>query len=339
MKRPAPLRKLRPVSPPVSLPGFDAAYYCERYPDILDFPGTPLEHYLRHGWTEGRDPSAGFSTDGYLAANPDVAASGFNPLAHFLEYGLAEGRTGWQGTSALARLRAETLDILLYWTHPDIAEPPAAAAWRAIYPRVRVFSDADVIPLLPEAFVPVYRSIRLPSAKSDIARVFLLRAYGGFYVDAHVGPTAPSDLLDTLAPLLDHHLILFGKGWAMPLETDFDLMNGVLAAKRGARELDLVIDRLIANVLDHKRKEDATREHVPYSLFGLTGTYVLIQTFFDQVPPRPRIKPDFARTVAVHFMESNHASGFEVAAYYTYREPNAHWSERQNHERFFLDDA
>ncbi|SFG88401.1 glycosyltransferase [Methylobacterium gossipiicola] len=337
MKTPHPLRKLRPVSVPTRMPGFDAAFYCEQYPDILHFTGTPLEHYLRHGWTEGRDPSAGFSTSGYLAANPDVAASGFNPLAHFLEYGLAEGRTGWQ--RAPARLRAETLDILLYWTHAEIAEPPAAAAWRALYPRVRVFSDADVIPLLPEAFVPVYRSIRLPAAKSDIARFFLLRAHGGLYVDAHVGPTARVNLLKTLDPLVEHHLILFGRSWLMPIETDFDLMNGVLAAQRGAPELDLVIDRMIANVLEHKRREDATPDHVPYSLFGLTGTYVLVQTFFDQVLPRPRIKPDFARTVTVHSMADNQASGLEVSAYYTYRKPNGHWSERQNHERFFLDDA
>lgn len=113
----------------------------------------------------------------------------------------------------------------------------------------------------------------------------------------------------------------------------------MLAAQRGAPELDRVIDRLIANVLEHKRKEDATPGHVPYSLFDLTGTDVIIQTFFDQVPPRPRIKPDFARTVTVHFMADNQASGFEVSAYATYRSPNGHWSERQNHERFFLDDA
>jgi len=101
MKPPRLLRKLCRAPASTGMPGFDAAYYCERYPDILNFSGTPLEHYLRHGWTEGRDPSAGFSTSGYLAANPDVTASGFNPLAHFLEYGSAEGRTGcWRPNAA-----------------------------------------------------------------------------------------------------------------------------------------------------------------------------------------------------------------------------------------------
>ena len=48
---------------------------------------------------EGRDPSAGFSTDGYLLANPDVRESGINPLVHFLDFGLHENRKGWEKSS------------------------------------------------------------------------------------------------------------------------------------------------------------------------------------------------------------------------------------------------
>lgn len=78
------------------LPGFDPIYYLYWYPDARSYAFGPLDHYIRHGWKEGRDPSAGFSTDGYLAANPDVRESGNNPLVHFVEHGLAEGRHGWQ---------------------------------------------------------------------------------------------------------------------------------------------------------------------------------------------------------------------------------------------------
>ena len=59
-----------------SMPGFDEAYYLRSYPDVAQFGGTPLEHYLEYGWKEGRDPSAGFSTDGYLAVNGDVRENG-----------------------------------------------------------------------------------------------------------------------------------------------------------------------------------------------------------------------------------------------------------------------
>lgn len=77
------------------LPGFDSAYYLAHNPDVRKAGLDPLQHFLAHGWKEGRDPSAGFSTSGYLAANPDVAAANQNPLIHFLQNGLAEGRTGF----------------------------------------------------------------------------------------------------------------------------------------------------------------------------------------------------------------------------------------------------
>ena len=52
----------------------------------------PLLHYEQHGWLEGRDPSAAFSTTRYLNANPDVKAAGINPLVQYEEFGKAAGR-------------------------------------------------------------------------------------------------------------------------------------------------------------------------------------------------------------------------------------------------------
>lgn len=354
MRLPRLFRKRRPAPAPRRMPGFDEAYYLRAYRDVEQFPGTPLQHYLLFGWKEGRDPSAGFSTNGYLAANPDVKAGGVDPLTHFLEIGLAEGRPGWHKDPAspppTARFPIDRFEwplnifvektmVFMYWINDHLDEPPSAPAWRAIYPNFKVFYDRDVIPLLPADFVPVFDRIRLPSAKSDIARFFLLRAYGGLYVDAHVGPTSPHNLMATLKELESYEVILFGKGWSMTTEADFDLMNGVLAARPGAKELDRIIERLIENILRQERKEAATRDHVPYGLFDMTGTAVIIREFFDQNPPRPQIKSELKDKVFVHFMKNNTDSGFELCAYYSYRMPNNHWSERQRNERFFLDVA
>lgn len=68
---------------------FDPGYYLERYPDITS---NPLEHYLRQGALEMRDPSPFFRTRYYLEKNPDVADSGINPLIHFILWGAREGR-------------------------------------------------------------------------------------------------------------------------------------------------------------------------------------------------------------------------------------------------------
>ena len=67
----------------------DAEWYLRTYPDVVE---TPVDHYVRLGVREGRDPNPMFSTKAYLKLNPDVAVSGMNPLVHFVRYGAAEGR-------------------------------------------------------------------------------------------------------------------------------------------------------------------------------------------------------------------------------------------------------
>ena len=71
---------------------FDAAWYLEAYPDVAARKVDPLEHYVRYGAREGRDPHRLFSSSWYLANNPDVTESGLNPLAHFALCGAKEGR-------------------------------------------------------------------------------------------------------------------------------------------------------------------------------------------------------------------------------------------------------
>lgn len=71
---------------------FDATFYLNEHPDVRAWRAPPLEHFMRHGWREGRDPSPHFSVRDYLDANPDVAQSGVNPLLHYLTHGRQEGR-------------------------------------------------------------------------------------------------------------------------------------------------------------------------------------------------------------------------------------------------------
>ena len=57
----------------------------------------------------------------------------------------------------------------------------------------RVYGDDDVRPLAAAAlgpdFADLWDRIALPTAKSDLARLILLWAYGGVYLDIHVGST------------------------------------------------------------------------------------------------------------------------------------------------------
>ena len=113
MKLPNLLRRVAAPHVRNELPGFDPVYYQYWYRDTLPFVGGPALHYLCHGWKEGRDPSAGFSTLGYLNANPDVLKSGEIPLIHFLDRGLAEGRKGWEKNPSLPPPRVNGFDTSL----------------------------------------------------------------------------------------------------------------------------------------------------------------------------------------------------------------------------------
>lgn len=68
---------------------FDGAWYLETYPDVKNYPGTPRQHYLSHGYAERRSPHPLFDLSWYLQHHPEVAESGVEPLSYYLE-------TGWR---------------------------------------------------------------------------------------------------------------------------------------------------------------------------------------------------------------------------------------------------
>ena len=70
----------------------DVAWYRRVHPDVADAGMDPLEHFIRFGWHEGRDPSPTFSVRYYLDRYDDVRATGTNPLLHYLRDGWREGR-------------------------------------------------------------------------------------------------------------------------------------------------------------------------------------------------------------------------------------------------------
>lgn len=73
---------------------FDRKYYAEASPGLRDETVDPFLHYMLHGWREGRDPCADFSTALYLSRFPDIAAAGINPFVHWILVGRDEGRLG-----------------------------------------------------------------------------------------------------------------------------------------------------------------------------------------------------------------------------------------------------
>ena len=71
---------------------FDKTWYLTQYPDVAKEGADPIEHYLWHGVTDGRNPGPDFDTAHYLESYPDVAKAETNPLIHYIQFGRDEGR-------------------------------------------------------------------------------------------------------------------------------------------------------------------------------------------------------------------------------------------------------
>ncbi|MGE4481625.1 glycosyltransferase [Acidocella sp.] len=227
--------------------------------------------------------------------------------------------------------------LFTYWTHPAILEPPSAKAWTDLYPDFRVFSDQDVLKIIEtEEERRLYNSIRLPAAKSDLARLLLLRQYGGLYVDAHTGPAKAERLAATLEYLSAYEVLLFGKKWQVKLPTDFNLMNTVIGSRKSSALLGVIINKIYFNLYRQRAQEYERKSYVSYGLHSLTGTGVFVQAFFDTSSPPPRLKSEHRDQIGIVMLENNSSHGFNIYQYYGYREPGQHWSERQKSERLFM---
>ncbi|MCK1368311.1 glycoside hydrolase family 99-like domain-containing protein [Bradyrhizobium sp. 62] len=74
--------RIGPFSP---IPEFDAQYYLETYQDVAAANVDPFEHFIFHGYKEGRNPSAAFDTKFYIQRY-FKGKTDQNPLLHYLEH-------------------------------------------------------------------------------------------------------------------------------------------------------------------------------------------------------------------------------------------------------------
>lgn len=79
--------RLGPFSP---IPEFDSQYYLKTYEDVASAGVDPFEHYVFHGFKEGRNPSAYFDTKFYIQRY-FKGKTDQNPLLHYLEHRDEEG--------------------------------------------------------------------------------------------------------------------------------------------------------------------------------------------------------------------------------------------------------
>jgi CDP-glycerol glycerophosphotransferase (TagB/SpsB family) len=70
---------------------FDATYYLENNPDLVQGVLDPLAHFCEHGWRELRKPRRDFDVWWYWVNHLDPAVEAINPLVHYALVGRAAG--------------------------------------------------------------------------------------------------------------------------------------------------------------------------------------------------------------------------------------------------------
>lgn len=95
---------LRDIAYLEASPRFDKLWYLRHYPDVQASGMSPVQHYVRHGAAERRNPCKGFNTALYVRNNPDVDFSSINPFRHYIEHnrvktGLVQRYLRWVNTA------------------------------------------------------------------------------------------------------------------------------------------------------------------------------------------------------------------------------------------------
>ena len=124
---------------------FDPAFYAEQNPDVVQAGVNLLDHYLRHGGSEGRAASERFDSARYLRQHTDVSRAGLNPLVHYLLHGREEGR------------QAFGLDGSMIEVEPN--DLPQAQDFEAICSRMAFDDHDDGSDIDVTIIVPIYNAI------------------------------------------------------------------------------------------------------------------------------------------------------------------------------------
>lgn len=66
---------------------FDPSWYLDRNHDVRSLGRDPLDHFLRDGAREGRDPGPDFDTTHYVKQHSGINDTGLSPFEHFLRFG------------------------------------------------------------------------------------------------------------------------------------------------------------------------------------------------------------------------------------------------------------
>lgn len=228
--------------------------------------------------------------------------------------------------------------LFVYWASDDVSPlAQVTAEWRRDFPQFRIFGDRDVIPLIGRYFpgsVELYKAIRLPAARSDIARLLLLYEIGGFYLDCHFGLRDAAEVSRLYASLAHREAIFFDRDRRLPNAHSTDTylpINGIIFSRPRSELIMQLCRQAFDNLAEHRRLERESG-FVPYDLCSLTGAALYAEVVLQPGSGRKKIRPDLVDRIEII---SEEIAPAERDRYRTYGGQGQHWSERQEDEPLF----
>ncbi|WP_174285328.1 hypothetical protein [Sphingomonas bacterium] len=217
---------------------------------------------------------------------------------------------------------------------------PCRDAWRTFDPGFEVFDDTAVLNALsswPAVVLDLYLDIRIPACRSDIARLALLKARGGTYIDGHTVPgdfdilrnyMHSSTMFDLTIPEID------SQESSIPFNRIF---NSPISARPYADILGDLLTRAFANLRFQRDIERSNRGALTaYSIFDLTGPNMIRDKLIDFSYSPPRPFNTYRDLFQVYSLNRGGIGPFRLYWYDKYRLGANHWTSREKQEPLFF---
>lgn len=214
--------------------------------------------------------------------------------------------------------------------------------WGDNFEHFVVFGPADALAIVQQLFpqhVEAYANIRIPSARSDIARLALLYKYGGLYIDCHFSCPDVSQMSEFIANAEQFDCVLIdNKLWRDRRSEDcLLLINSSLFLQPGSKLAFDACHKALKN-LEAKLEREKQYGFEPYNIWELSGPGVLNELFFNEPLDGKKNTPkdSYSANALIVREEDFPATRGAFRAYYN--DANIHWSERQKADLLFLTD-
>jgi hypothetical protein len=269
---------LHPIDRAILIDHFDRAYYLSAQRDIAAAGIDPFEHFVQHGWREGRDPHPGFDVAYYLAANPDVAENGMNPFLHYINFGKREGRLPRRPLHAARRALEACVPLrekARSWAHAADHAPPMTKAALTAALHALPHAAGVVISVSHDDYVQSCGGAQ--HLVGDEQRAF---ADGGWRM-LHCSPAAPVPMLADLVPAAQCRIRLRLDGQALGVALFEDLLSTARALRDAGGRLELVIHHLMGHAPERLADLAAAAGRRPlvwiHDFFTLCPSYALMR--------------------------------------------------------------